>query len=252
MAVAILALGATLANAQGSMNLAWNTCRTLTNNNTAATNDQTTFTNSVCDNPAQQFLTKRIVCSMKNSSTLPGWGGTTIEVNFYVGAGGNPLPDFWDFSPTGCRNGSVAGPTTSVNATACANPYRPGGINNDPQGETESSNVAFHHGPGVITYQADHVRNTTQINLSPPSSPGGWLVNNLALDGLSNDTCAGCDATVCVELAFVQYFSLFESRTITATELRNFITINGGNGPSCSTAVPVRATTWGQVKALYR
>jgi hypothetical protein len=251
MTAAMLTFGVALAHAADGMNLAWAQCRTTTNNALAAQNDMSTFTAGVCDDPGAPMPTRRLVCSMKNGTTLANWGGTTIQVNFYV-AGGT-VTDFWMVGPSGCRNGSVSAPATSLNSTNCANPYRPGGANNDPAGETESSNVDESAvGTGKISYQSDHVRNTVPINLSPPSAAGGWLVNNIAVDGNSNDICAGCAAAVCVELEFVKYFSTAESRTIAATELRNWVTVNGGNGGACSTAVPVKNTTWGQVKALYR
>jgi len=237
------------------MNLAWRECRTADNNATAEINDQSTFTDGVCNDPDRMFPTKRLVISMKNATRLADWGGTTIQVNFYVSPS-TPAVDFWDFSPSGCRAGSVFAPNVSVNASQCSNPYRPGPPNNDPFGETESWNVdASQLASCRISYQSDHVRNVTPIDLTPPTAPGGWLVNNIAIDDANNDVCAGCAGRLCIELEFLKYFSLVESRTVLTTELRHWVTVNrldhceltGGCGKT-----PVRASTWGRLKTLYR
>ena len=66
------------------------------------------------------------------------------------------------------------------------------------------------------------------------------------------DACAGCLEGVCVVLNEIK---LNENqpweRVITNPLSRNYVTWQGGI-PDCPGATPVRNTTWGRVKSLYR
>jgi hypothetical protein len=248
--VALLALGSSVAMAEDAMNIAWGSCRTATNNTTLSTNDFTPV--MPCDDPANDFATRRIVCSFKNNTTLLQFSGTTVGVDFQV-AGGT-LVDFWNFGPGGCSDGMVAGATTVLNGGNCTNPYTLAPT--DPNGQTDLSNVQVDVGLARLSYVADHVRNTLPVDLPPPATTGGYTANNLALQGGygsgSIASCAGCDVAATINLTRVAYFSLSESRSIVKAELKSCASWAGGGGLNCAGATPSVRATWGQVKALYR
>jgi hypothetical protein len=251
MTAALMALASTVAFADG-MNLSWGTgCRTATNNLSAATNDFTPI--MPCDDGSSPWVTKRIVMSFKNTSTLLQFAGTTVVLDVQVA--GSPLADFWNFGPGGCADGMIAGATVVANGVNCTNPYTL--TPTDPAGQTDLSNIQVDALNSRVSYSADHVRNTLGVDLPPPVSTGGYTANNLALpygysDGSLGGPCAGCDVPACFGLVSVVYFSLTESRVINAPDLRNNITWAGGVGANCPGGTLTRSATWGQVKALYR
>jgi hypothetical protein len=122
LAIAGLALIATLAAAADTINLGY-ACRTSANNFSASTNDFSTGGAGVCSDGVSYTATKNLVCSFKNTTTLPGWGGTHVDLNIQT-APGAPLPDFWNIAACGCRQGAVYSPQTIVDAGAnCTNPF---------------------------------------------------------------------------------------------------------------------------------
>jgi len=247
--VALVALGSTVALAD-SMNLGW-ACRTSANNGNASTNnvDPTAGGTVDCNDPGQFTGTRRIIASFKNTSTLLAWGGTTVRITVLVYQ--TPIPDYWNVSAAGCRAGSLTAPSTLVGAASCTNPYTIAPV--DPQGQTNQESVAVDAANGRIRYEADHFRNTTQVDIPPPVSAGGYIANNIGftVDAVGPDlnSCAGCDVPACIILDQVDYFSLTEKRSITTPELRGFIT---WVDPYCRIPDPTRGATWGAVKALYR
>jgi hypothetical protein len=250
MTAALMALASTVAFADG-VNLSWGaSCRTSANNATLATNDFTPV--MPCDDGLSPWVTKRIVMSFKNTTTLIQFSGTTVQLDVQVA--GAPIADFWNFGPGGCSDGMVSGATTVVNGTNCTNPYTL--VPTDPQGQTDLSNITVDAATSRVGYAADHVRNTLGVDLPPPASLGGYTANNLALPyGYSDGSiaaCAGCDVPAAFALTRVVYFSLSESRTISTPDLRGCITWAGGAGAPCPGATANRSATWGQVKALYR
>lgn len=256
LSAAMLTFGVAVASAQGTLNLSWGACRTATNNPTATTNNRANdaFTNATtCDDPANDFGTLRVLASFRNDTPMLGWGGTQVQVDIQVGNPGSALPDYWQVQPGGCRDGSLSTPaTTMVNGTGCTNPYIIAPA--DPAGQSDFSNLQGNQATGRLVFRAQHVRNTTQVDLPVPATgttTGGYTANNLALTSTGFDACLDCLAPACLVLNEIQYFSLTETRVVTASELRNNVTWNGGN-PLCPGSTPTRNATWGQVKALYR
>jgi hypothetical protein len=198
-------------------------------------------------------VTKRIVMSFKNTTPMTAWGGTTVILDVQVA--GAPLADFWNFAPGGCADGMVTGASTLVNGGSCTNPYTLAPV--DPAGQTDLPNITADVANSRLQYQADHVRNSTGVDLPVPASLGGYTANNLALpygysDGSLGGPCAGCDVPACFALSRVAYFSLVENRVIQTADLRANITWAGGAGATCPGGTPTKSATWGQVKALYR
>jgi len=78
-------------------------------------------------------------------------------------------------------------------------------------------------------------------------------VNHAKTTGV--DSCDGCQIPACLAFPYMQLESGNQvSRVITAplTPGGNFVTWQGGGGTNCPAATPVRNSTWGGVKALYR
>jgi len=244
LTIAALALGATLAAAD-SMNLGY-ACRVTTNNATATTNDFNTGGAGVCNDGVTYTATKGLVCSFKNDALFPGWGGTHVTVDIQTTA---PMPDFWNVGTGGCRLGSLSCPNVIVGAGAnCANMFTVAPADDQTDDNFINVNVAI----GRVNVSAYHVRNTTQIDLPPPSTSGGYLAENIRIDANGADVCAGCDAPACMVLNATEYYSLQDNRQIFIPDLRNFVTWNGGTTPNCTIPDPIRNSTWGKVKALYR
>jgi len=243
LTIAVLALGATLAVAD-SMNMGY-ACRVSTNNASVATNDFNTGGAGVCDDGVSYTATKGLVCSFKNTATMLGWGGTHVMVDIQTTA---PMPDFWNVGTGGCRNGSLSCPNVIVAAGAnCTNMFTVA----PADGQTDNNFINVFPATGRINVSAYHVRNTTQVDLPPPTSSGGYLSENVRIDANGADVCAGCEAPACMVLNATEYYSLQDNAQIFNPELRNWVTWNGG-GANCPGSTPTQNSTWGKVKALYR
>src|SRR5580765_4461099 len=181
LTIAVLALGATLAVAD-SMNLGY-ACRVSTNNATATTNDFNTGGAGVCDDGVSYTATKGLVCSFKNTATMLGWGGTHVMVDIQTTS---PLPDFWNVGTGGCRLGSVSCPNVIVAAGAnCANLFTVA----PADGQSDNNFINVNAATGRVNVNAYHVRNTTQVDLPPPTTSGGYLSENIRIDANAADIC---------------------------------------------------------------
>jgi hypothetical protein len=244
--VASLLLGAPAAMADG-FNLAWGACRTNFNTFLSSTNDFTPP--APCDDPSNFFSPRHIVCSFKNSTPMLQWQGVTIRVDMLASGA---LTDWWQVGPGGCRDGALSAPATALGASNCTNPYTL--VPTDPSGESEFSSISVDVPVGRLRFEATHVRNGLPVDLPVPSSPGGYLADNLALTADLNDECFGCNQPVSMALNFVRYFGPNESREIQEWDLNACITYTGGSFSGCDRGHPVatRLVTWGRMKQLYR
>lgn len=243
LSIAVLGLAATVAMAD-TMNIGY-ACRTAANNAAAATNDFNTGGAGVCDDGVSYTATKGFVCSFKNTTTMPGWGGNHVVVNIQTQT--VPLPDFWAVGSGGCNVGALSCPNIAVAATNCTNMYTVA----PADGQNDNNNLTMDVATGRVMMDSYHTRNLTQVDLPPPTSTGGYLANNVRMAPGTPDACAGCDVPACISLSLTEYFSLADNRQITQPELRTFLTWNGGT-PNCAGSVPTKNSTWGKVKALYR
>jgi len=241
--IAGLALGATVAVAD-SINLGY-ACRVAANTAAAATNDFST--GATCSDGVSYTATKNLVCSFKNTTTMPGWGGTAVYVTIQTGGS---LPDFWNVGAGGCRQGAVFTPQMIVDAGAnCTNPFPVG-----PNAQLDASYISADVPTGMVRFTAFHyLADTTSLpDLPPSTASGGYLANNILITPTGADICHGCDAPACMFLNEVDYYSLTDNRQIFTPELRSFVSWNGGFVPNCIIGSPAKNSTWGKVKALYR
>jgi hypothetical protein len=79
-------------------------------------------------------------------------------------------------------------------------------------------------------------------------------INNAKTVGPSS--CTGCNDGVCIVLNQIHIgqpvASGGSSINVISPAVRNYATWQGGIGVDCYTATPVKNTTWGAVKAIYR
>lgn len=191
-------------------------------------------------------------------------GVTGIEVVIDLISATSPLPAWWDmgtFVANTCRPTSVtANPTIAATATNCidwSGGAAAGGLANYqstlPLGQEWSiapANEAAHRRVKIGFAVG------TAVNLLASTDYFGFnlLVNNAKTTGLG--ACDGCLTPVCIVLNSILLAAgadpLLQIKLTGGTAPgADRITWQGGAGADCQ-AVPVRNTTWGQVKSLYR
>ena len=163
------------------------------------------------------------------------------------------LPDWWRFEGGGCRAGALRADVRFGNVPGCADPWTDEGIASfpsyavtEPRGGANQSRIKA--GVGVLpsdprTLAADTPYHAVRLG----------IVANLTTGA---GACAGCSGTACLVLN-----SIWIKRVPGAEGGDVFVSTPGpsnanwaiwqGTGASCA-AVPVRRSTWGAVKSLYR
>jgi hypothetical protein len=138
--------------------------------------------------------------------------------------------------------------TNNVGTLAsCTNPYSGG---NQGGGYIVESGPA----PNRFRVRLDWARDT-------PVLLDGSVLNTAFVLGISSANsfdegfglCAGCNVPACFVLNSLEVFSAGQGRVriLETPDVRNWVTWQGGVSP-CPGATPVRHSSWGQVKALYR
>jgi hypothetical protein len=244
LGAALLGLAATMAVAD-TMNLGY-ACRTAANTGAAATNEFDTNATGPCNDGVSYTATKHFVCSFKNTTLMPGWAGCHVVIDIQI-AENFPFPDFWAVGAGGCNDGALSAPNVVADATNCTNMYTVA----PADGQTDSNNIFMDVATGRVRMDSYHTRNVSQVDLPVPASSGGYLANNIRMAPGTPDVCAGCDVPACILLTTVEYFSVQDIRTINTPEYRSFVTWNGG-ATNCIHGDPIKNSTWGKVKALYR
>jgi len=235
-----------VAHAAPGINMAWTDCRSdggLSNRIFACT------TNSGSN---------VMVVSFVAPAGVTGMSGNELVVDVITTT--SPLPAWWQLKNAAgnCRPTSLSvnfvPPATLIN---CIDPWQgqaSGGLGNYTQ-------VAPGGGwtiPGAV--EAQHARMVIAIATPAPGPidadveyySGNIVISNTKTVG--TNSCAGCSDPVCIVLNSVKItqgigvgdFTL--STPVTANS--NMVTFQG-TGADCN-AVPVRNTTWGAVKSLYR
>jgi hypothetical protein len=251
------------AGAQNGVRIQWNDC------NAANTN-----ANNACDsNAGEQFMivTGQVAAPITDLQAVQG----VIDLISSTAT----LPDWWKVQNafrrpgTLCRNGQLSvqlNPGSIATAGSCVNDAWNG------NGSIASGNVDFLHpfpynavgGPnGTGNPAADSLR-WARFKFISAIAPG----NDLALvadteyflfalrigNGRTvtpGTVCAGCADPVCIVLNQVDLLSPVSGITTITNAIgsgsASSITWQGGAGANCAT-VPVRNTTWGQIKSFYR
>jgi len=258
MTIALVALGATMAAAQGNLNLIWTSaCRTTANNAAAAANDQTNSPGGVqCDNALDPFAGghRFLTASLNNNPDVSTFAGCAVAIEVLADANGTQPSAFWSMgNPEGANSGAMAVRTTVPTTVAgCSNPYL-----NDSQTIIGDIHQRISSNRVRITYHGSRVRSNTQMDLTPIVGPGGgWVADQMDIDFTNASNAGlgyqpGCQVPVCFNLNSIQYGGGSTTLFTANPDLRNWVTYAGGTG-DCPGATPTKNATWGAVKALYR
>jgi hypothetical protein len=227
--------------ASGELHLAWDDCRL----GFAGDSDL----QSVC---LLNEGESKLYCSFVLDAPLDDVLGIEVVVDLQHSAG--VLPDWWHLQGKGeCRDGTLSVRGDYTLESVCTDPWQ-------------------NLGGGVVTYERGLPRGQpSQARIfgtyAVPSSSARSLDAGLMYYGLTivirNDRsvfpfeCAGCSQPACLVLNQV---TLLRSPAAKPPEIpvvrpgsdgANRVTWKGGSNADC-TAVPVRRSTWGQVRNLYR
>lgn len=229
--------GASAANAQGGVNLAWNDC--------PAEGGVANLDFDCGSNAGSNVAVATFVLPVNAPQVV----GIYAVVNV-LGAAGAPLPVWWAMQSGGCRYGSLSYSTDFNSApfdvtTQCSDVWQGqaiGGLYYD------------------MSYLGDPGRARFRMIAAVPGSQSKSLVagreyygfkmqvNNAKSGGAGS--CEGCAAPVTLELGLLQIAQPYGvgDFNLTTPITQNVITWQGTR----SGLTPVTHRTWGQVKSLYR
>jgi len=172
-----------------------------------------------------------------------------LEVVVDLQSASTTLPDWWRLDGTGCRTGALSADLL-FGTTSCAPAFGPTALASFPsytvgmpRGGTNQARIKV--GVGVSPDQA-----VTLLAGTP------YQAVRLKITSASTATCTGCATGTCLVLN-----SILLKRPPSALGGNVYVLTPGpgaanwatwqGDGSDCA-AVPVRAVTWGAIKALYR
>ncbi len=163
------------------------------------------------------------------------------------------LPAWWQLGPfPACRHDQLTASLDFSETTECEAPGFTGALVQDylvtePRGLDSQARVkvvAYVPSPKTLSVDVDTTYNAVRLVLGYALTTGG-------------NTCAGCTHTACLVLNSILVRRVAGAvggdiqLTTPAPGAGNWATWRGGTAALC-TMVPVRPTTWGQVKSLYR
>jgi hypothetical protein len=162
---------------------------------------------------------------------------------------GTALPEWWKLGSGGCRGATSL--STSFDFTA---------------GPTSCQDFYFGQAAGAYLYDIAtptpsraRMKIQSAIAFNSPTDSTleyyAFRVNISKTRTLGGGSCAGCLLEACIVLNSIQLFqtpeSNFDPEITTATE-RNYVTWQSATIADCPQGTPVRSSTWGQLKSLYR
>lgn len=244
---AALGLAVAVAHSGEGLYLSWNDC---------ASGGGASRLTSACDTNAGS---RRLYCAFRLPLPLDQVLG--IEVVVDLQAEGATLPDWWHLEPAnpasgtppGCRYGSLSASQNFTGETGCADFWHDAG-----------SAVVQGYTPGDPPGGAARARIKAAVALSSPDVASlddtrMYYGVKLVLDDAKTvdpGSCAGCFTNVCLVLNAV-----WIKRAPGAAGGDRLLETPGSGNANWATwqgttqdcvAVPVRRTTWGQLKSLYR
>ena len=198
-----------------------------------------------------------------------------VEIDVYLGVrtAFPTLPDWWRLGPGECRAGGMVFPGSragiGTGATgACIDPWA--SADNAGGGFQWSSEMEFAcsrffcsayptSGSGALTIA--FARDTSV----PLQAGQRYLIAPSLIDPADphvdpDPSCVGCATPACLFVNAVELVQIAgqippqqDIYYMTETSERQYVTWqNGGGGNGCPIEVPVRRTTWGAIKAIYR
>jgi len=232
----MLVFGASMASAQGGINLSWVDCGLAgTQNQTFACNTNTGLNTAIA--------------SFLPPASLPEFLGLSSQVDI---RSQGPLPEWWKHGTGTCRGTTglsvsfdfTAGPFTCV----------------DFFGGQAAGGFVYEFPASPNPGERARVRVTCAVPFDNrgPIDAGteyyAYKLNLLRAKTTGTGNCPGCNVPACLVLDSIQLFQPPEQAndpTITNPADRNFVTWQSAD-PTCPASTPANNKTWGQVKSLYR
>jgi hypothetical protein len=239
IAGALLALTASMASAQGGINLSWTDCGVagLAAKTFACTNNSGSdilVVSAVSPAPMNQLVAAEIVIDLQSNQAV--------------------LSDWWSLTTgTGCRPTSLSG---------LANFATLPGTCLDTWSGAASGGIDYTFQFGAPN--RGRIRGVWAVpGTSPATSDGAseYYIEELILNHaktVGTGSCAGCGDGACIVLNSIKLSSpstAHQDYTVSNPLNRAYVTYQaGGVDPSggCPGATPTRNSTWGSVKSLYR
>lgn len=196
----------------------------------------------------------RLVVSIANSTEIDGVIGA--EGSIVLQVDGPVIPDFWRLDAAGCRSGLMLA-DAEVGVTelpyACSAPWG--------QASTRGAFASFH--PWTVC--GPHKATILWSVMVPepvtfPAESESYVVR-LALLKDRTTTCSGCTMPACLVAPQVVLRRAADDPrgdvTLSQAAMSQHVTWQGGGATFCPDGiyecpVPARASTWGQIKSMYR
>jgi hypothetical protein len=255
LSTASLLLCASLAQAQ--INLAWNNCIT---QGTAAVDKAYACDGSLNGTPIKGVL------SFVAPTNIDHFVGIQAVVDVRASTL-SALPDWWKLGVGECRDANFGFPIplTGIGTGttgACRNPWAGGQTGGGFQFLTEVKGQPSVANPGWGRLLLAFAR----VDETALIAGQQYFAAVFSLDTFNDidsgaGVCAGCALPACLVANQLELFQVAgqippqqDLYILTAPDVRNFITWNGGaiGGTGCPLSVPARNVTWGSIKAIYR
>jgi len=242
---AVLTISASAAFAQGSLNMAWTNC----------VGEGTPVTNMAfaCNITTGSHT---LVCSFIPGAAVPLFNGAEEYIDVITTT--SPLPAWWAMSTMGnggtqCRSGLSANFTINGSYVVCL----------DAWGGSGAGGVSAYANPIVALPGNGSATNIVTIDVAGAVPTGSEqalasgteyflanvLINNTKSTGTGS--CAGCTDPACLSFTRLSVTQPTGTPLYYSTPGVNSLVTWQGAGANCS-AVPVRKSTWGSIKGMYR
>jgi hypothetical protein len=242
--VAAMLCVASSAFAAPGLNLSWTTC--------AGEAGQVNNKTFACASNTGNHL---LVVSFELAADLATVTGNELVIDFLTQQ--PTLPAWWDMKTAGtCRAASLLFNTTANGGDVVCVDWAAGasvggiGAYDDKLGSISPSLQASHR--RLVAALA--VPGTSPVDLVSATEYFSANVTINSAKTVGTGSCAGCTEPMCIVLNSVKCTTPIGPNDVTlgnaSSPGSNIVTWQGA-GPDCS-AVPVRNTTWGRVKAMYR
>lgn len=239
VAAALLSL-ATTARAQ-SLDIAWNSCP----GGASASLQQ----NFACAGPATEVYSLHFTFS--TPVALPDFVGLAAIVDLYAPG---PLAPFWHFENGGCQGGAIPGVTVSYQAPASGDCVTLG-IGDICDGNGSCFGGIASYGANFQTPgRGRFVIGATRLAGAALNAGTPYWAWQMDFTTANRGACAGCGDPALIQWQSATALSDDGSPPldlVSSGTSSSCVAINGGTLANC-TVTPVRGTTWGRIKALYR
>lgn len=236
LAVMLLALAASSAQAQSGLNMAWDECIT-----GAGALDKTFACNT---NTGAAFT---MHTSVVVPDAMPKFAATSTVIDIHIN---DPaIPAWWQTLAGQCRANAIGisyDPTN--NTTSCADLWQ-----GNPNLQVSTVQQGVNGANRVRVLGTAAVPAGSELNV-PADNAELWVCRvTIARAGTVGACNTGCSLGACIVLneMFMQQPGLPAYR-VTNQATSRFVTWNGGGGTDCPTDTPAINRTWGAVKGLYR